>query len=436
MCQDTGSCGTEGTGLSSFLLTDLISSDILQEIQDAFSEYSGMAALITDANGTPVTKGSGFTRFCMEMTRKSRTGARKCEVCDRQGALMTMQSGKPAVYPCHAGLTDYAAPILLNGEFIGSFIGGQVRTDPVNEEHIREKAAEYHLDPDEYVAAAKMTNQIEREEIDKTANFLSRLAEVLSRVAYQRYLAMQMHHTVEETAKNQSDFMMRFSTELKQNVSELYSFFSDKKNKSPDNYQAQKTVYGLMARTLELGSIVEDTMDYTNIINGDFTLRETVYNIRSVIEMKLKEHMAQADTMHNEMSLEVSENVPEKLMGDPARIGSTIGKLIENSNRYTQESWIRVSIDVKKNSYATDLIIRVADGGVGIEPEQAQYIRSYMTSRGFSEVRDEEFEMLGFSLIGYHVNAMSGRIELVSELGKGTEFIITIPQLAPEGGDA
>ena len=102
----------EEPDLSSILLKDIIPTDILQEIQDAFSEFTGMAAIITDTKGIPITKGSGFTKYCMEMTRKSKEGARKCEACDRQGAFYTMQSGKAAVYSCHAGLTDYASPIL------------------------------------------------------------------------------------------------------------------------------------------------------------------------------------------------------------------------------------------------------------------------------------------------------------------------------------
>ena len=53
-----------------------------------------------------------------------------------------------------------------------------------------------------------------------------------------------------------------------------------------------------------------------------------------------------------------------------------------------------------------------------------------MKSGGFSDIRSDESDMLGFSLIGFYVNIMSGVIELKSEPGKGTEFIVSIPQLA------
>ena len=71
-------------------LTDLIDKKILQKIQDGFSDMSGMAAITTEANGTPVTQGSNFSDFCMKYTRKSEVGCARCEQCDSQGASLAL----------------------------------------------------------------------------------------------------------------------------------------------------------------------------------------------------------------------------------------------------------------------------------------------------------------------------------------------------------
>ena len=110
-------------------LTELIEIDILQKIQDSFSKFTGMASITTNPEGVPITVGSGFSEFCMKYTRNgSVLGNRRCEACDKKGAVCTLQSGKATTYFCHAGLVDFAAPIMLNDEMIGCFIGGQVRT--------------------------------------------------------------------------------------------------------------------------------------------------------------------------------------------------------------------------------------------------------------------------------------------------------------------
>ncbi len=78
--------GGEGVGMEykELKLTDLIDKEILQKVQDGFSDMSGMAAITTETNGRPVTTGSHFSDFCMKYTRGSALGCARCEQCDSQ----------------------------------------------------------------------------------------------------------------------------------------------------------------------------------------------------------------------------------------------------------------------------------------------------------------------------------------------------------------
>lgn len=172
-------------------LTELIDVATLQEIQDGFAKLTGMAALTTDEYGNAVTQGSNFTDFCMNYTRKSPVGCQRCEKCDRSGGQQTMKSGKASAYFCHAGLVDFAAPIMLNGNFIGSIIGGQVLTEKPDEKKFRAIARELKIDPDEYINALSKIQIIEKSKIDAAADFLCTIAKVLSQTAYNNYLANQ-----------------------------------------------------------------------------------------------------------------------------------------------------------------------------------------------------------------------------------------------------
>lgn len=168
-------------------LTDLIDTDVLQEIQDGFADITGMAALTTDSDGTPVTKGSNFTDFCMKYTRTSNIGCRRCEKCDRDGGDRTRSTGRSAAYSCHAGLMDFAAPIMVDGEFIGSFIGGQVLTEKPDESKFRRIAADIGVDPDEYIAALRKVKIVPREKVEASARFLYIIAKNISDMAYTNY---------------------------------------------------------------------------------------------------------------------------------------------------------------------------------------------------------------------------------------------------------
>ena len=118
-----------------------------------------------DADGVPVTEGSNFTDFCTKLTRKSAIGCTRCEQCDKKGGLQTRNTGKATSYICHAGLIDFAAPIMLNGQFIGSFIGGQVLTDTPDEEKYRKIAEELDINPDDFVVALRKVKIVPKEKV-------------------------------------------------------------------------------------------------------------------------------------------------------------------------------------------------------------------------------------------------------------------------------
>lgn len=182
-------------------LTDLIDVATLQEIQDGFANLTGMAALTTDADGNAVTEGSNFTEFCMSYTRQSRVGASRCEECDRMGGEQTMRTGCAASYFCHAGLVDFAAPIMLEGQMIGSFIGGQVLTEEPDEDKFRKIAVEIGVNPDDYIRALRKIKIMDKKQIDAAADFLFIIAKVLSQTAYSNYVSNQTSEGLAATNK-------------------------------------------------------------------------------------------------------------------------------------------------------------------------------------------------------------------------------------------
>jgi len=195
--------------MSSIKLTDLIDVKTLQEIQDGFADVTGMAALITDADGNPITKGSNFTDFCMKYTRRSPKGCERCEKCDRDGGNRTKQTGKANAYSCHAGLMDFAAPIMVNNEFIGSIIGGQVLTEKPDESKFRRIASELGISPEEYISALRKVKIVPREKVEAAARFLCTIAKTLSTTAYSNYLLKENNGTLSANINASSDVILR-----------------------------------------------------------------------------------------------------------------------------------------------------------------------------------------------------------------------------------
>lgn len=112
-------------------LNDIVDIQVLQEIQDSYSKVTKIAMVIVDFKGEPITDYSNFTRFC----RAFRSEGKCRDMCyrsDAHGGIESARSGKPYIYTCHTGLVDFAIPIVVEGQFLGSILAGQVK---VEDEH-------------------------------------------------------------------------------------------------------------------------------------------------------------------------------------------------------------------------------------------------------------------------------------------------------------
>lgn len=234
--------------LNNITLLDVIDRHTLQSIQDAFAAATGMAAIATDKNG-PVTEGSNFTDFCMNLTRKSRTGADRCNQCDLRGGEEASRTGKPAVYYCTSGLMDFAAPVIVNGQHIGNLIGGQVLPEEPDEAKFRHIADELGIDQDEYIAALRKVRIIPKRQIEAAANLLWQMANALSEVGYQKLIALDSQKGKEDLIK---DVVTKFTTideqmtDVMTNIQNLEANFATIKDSAGTSSKAVESTDGIV----------------------------------------------------------------------------------------------------------------------------------------------------------------------------------------------
>ena len=190
-------------------LQDIFDMDFIQKFQDDFARAVGMTAVTVDLDGTPVTHPTDWTDFCMKYTRGCPKGKARCEKCDADNGAKAAREGRPQVYECHAGLMDFAAPIMLNGKQVGSILGGQVLTQPLDEEKYRRVAQEIGVDPDEYIAAARKIQVVDRTRLDHAAQTLYLFAGAFSKMGYYQHRLRQllhkphgMHHKPRQKSRN------------------------------------------------------------------------------------------------------------------------------------------------------------------------------------------------------------------------------------------
>ncbi len=164
-------------------LSDLIDIQFLQEFQDIFANSMGLASLTIDSSG-PVTKPSNFTRFCMKYARGTIEGASKCNACDIKWGRMVAETGEPTIYCCHNGLTDFAVPIMVEGNHLATILGGQVFTKELTDEECQLLLAQVGVDSPEALQYLKEIAVIPLEKVKSAAYLLHKVANAISEIGH------------------------------------------------------------------------------------------------------------------------------------------------------------------------------------------------------------------------------------------------------------
>ena len=171
-------------------IRDFVDLEELEEMQEAWAKATGMAAVFTDADGNYLTGETNFTNFCAKLTRGTPEGLRRCIDTDQHG--LEKAGIEKGCYSCHAGLMDFAYPIVIHatGETVMTAVGGQVRPsdEELDEEKFRKIANEIGVDEKKYLEELQKVTVMPREKIEACANLLSIVIDSYVNQKYTEYI--------------------------------------------------------------------------------------------------------------------------------------------------------------------------------------------------------------------------------------------------------
>lgn len=416
------------TDFDELYLTDIIDKNILQGIETAFSRVIGMATLITDADGVAVTKGANFTEFCMNHTRKSPIGCKRCENCDKSGTELAMKNGHSVLYNCHAGLIDFAAPIMANGKLIGCFIGGQVLTQKPNEEKVKKIASEIGVNPDEYWEAVKKVRVMEQADIDSAARFISTIANILSDMAYSKYQVYKANEDLERTSNMKSDFLANMSHEIRTPMNAVIGMAEMALREDlPD--VAREYIYQIKEAGKSLLTIINDILDFSKIESGKMDITLEDYETMSIINDVTNIIMTRLKGKDVEFILDIAPDIPSKLLGDNIRIKQVLLNLANNAAKFTSRGKVAITMDYERIAEdEIELQISVEDTGIGIKTENLDMLFKSFQQVDSKRNRNIEGTGLGLAISKQLLKLMNGSISVESEYEKGSKFSFSLPQ--------
>lgn len=176
-----------------------------------------------------------------------------------------------------------------------------------------------------------------------------------------------------------------------------------------------------------MNTIINDLLDFAKIANNKLTIEQREFNFYSFIQDILNLNIVTINEKGLNLLLDISKDIPEKVIGDEHRLAQVLNNLFSNAIKFTQVGEISLEIvKVYQTERFVELFFMVIDTGIGIGREDKDKLFKSFSQVDSSITRRFGGTGLGLSICKKLVEAMNGNIEVESEINKGSTFSFSV----------
>ena len=243
---------------------------------------------------------------------------------------------------------------------------------------------------------------------------------------YQMALIRSKEQT-EELAKTKEIFMANMSHEIRTPVNAIYGFAEQLLYHSFDE-KSQELIDIIKSSSDHLVKLVNDILDFAKLQNASIVLEKSHFQIRKVCEEIQLLFGRKATENHTGLSYSIGKSTPLVLLGDSYRLKQILINLIGNAVKFTAQGEIHFSVDcVMKSNESLDLILKVADTGIGISEDMQGKVFDDFTQAESDTTRKYGGTGLGLSIVKKLVELHQGSVTLKSKKNQGTTVTCVLP---------
>ena len=174
--------------------------------------------------------------------------------------------------------------------------------------------------------------------------------------------------------------------------------------------------------------IINDILDLSKIEAGMMRFERTVFSIDAALQ-----HLGDLSTIKArerglELLFDLSAEVPDRLIGDPLRLGQVLLNLVGNAIKFTEQGEVTVTVTLAEQGEKSVMLrFEVRDTGIGMSTEQQAGLFSAFTQADSSTTRKYGGTGLGLSICKRIVDLLGGDISVSSAPGAGSCFTFVLP---------
>jgi signal transduction histidine kinase/CheY-like chemotaxis protein/HPt (histidine-containing phosphotransfer) domain-containing protein len=230
----------------------------------------------------------------------------------------------------------------------------------------------------------------------------------------------------EHSKKMKEVFLANMSHEIRTPMNSILGFTNLINNTQLSDKQ-REFVKNIKINTANLLVIINDILDISKIEAGKIDLEKVSFSSKEIANQVVTACIEKAQTNDTDLVLNYDPTLNPWIIGDSTRLYQMLLNLTSNAVKFTKSGKVTVTIQqVSQSDTDVSIYFSVKDTGIGIAKENASKMFESFTQASDSTTRKYGGTGLGLSIVKQLVELHGGKIEVESELGKGSNFFFTL----------
>lgn len=226
-----------------------------------------------------------------------------------------------------------------------------------------------------------------------------------------------------------SDFLSSMSHEIRTPLNAIVGLSEDNLNyKDKIPTEVYENSQDIMNASNTLLEIIGNILDINKIEANKMEVVEAPYIFKDEIEKMCNITQTRIGDKNVVFNLDIAQDIPYELIGDKTKVKEIINNLLTNSIKYTEEGLIDLSIKCINQNNICNLVITCKDTGKGIKAENINRLFNKFDRLDAERNTTTEGTGLGLAITKSLVEMMGGKINVQSQYGQGSIFMVQLPQ--------
>lgn len=232
----------------------------------------------------------------------------------------------------------------------------------------------------------------------------------------------------ERANRAKSDFLSSMSHEIRTPLNAIVGLSENLEERANCPKDMKEDLKDIVSASQTLLEIVGNIMDISKIESEKMEIVEIPYDFKEEIETLARVSSTRIGDKPVELHVNIAEDIPYELLGDKAHMKQIINNLLTNAIKYTEKGHINLNVKCINRDDNCNLIITVQDSGRGIKKEDIEKLFTKFERLDIERNSTTEGTGLGLAITKKLVEMMGGKINVQSQYGLGSIFMVNIPQ--------